>query len=70
MGAAERVRTGLGDGSALRLNLSLVDAHDIPVGRNTAIWISDDARRLPVKMQTELPVGSFSLILRDVRSSG
>jgi hypothetical protein len=65
--AAERVRTGLGDGSALRLNLTLFDAHDTPVGRNTAMWLSDDARRLPVKLQTELPVGSFSLILRDVR---
>jgi hypothetical protein len=67
VGAVERVRTGLGDGAALRLSLTLVDAHDMPVGRNTAIWVSDDARRLPVKMQAELPVGSFSLILRDVR---
>jgi hypothetical protein len=67
VGPVERVQTGLGDGSALRLNLTLFDAHDKQVGRNTAMWVSDDARRLPVRLQTELPVGSFSLILRDVR---
>jgi len=67
VGPAERLQTGLGAGRALRLNLTLFDAHEKPVGRNTALWMSDDARRLPVKMQTELPVGSFSLILRDVR---
>jgi hypothetical protein len=27
--------------------------------------MSDDARRLPLKVQAELPVGSFNLVLRD-----
>ena len=32
-----------------------------------AVWISDDARRLPVRIQAQLPVGSFVLTLKDAR---
>jgi hypothetical protein len=63
----ESVRTGLGTLSALRLNLTLFDDRNRRVGRNTALWMSDDARRLPVKLQTELAVGSFNLVLREAR---
>jgi hypothetical protein len=28
-----------------------------------AVWISADARRLPLKLQAELPVGAFVLTL-------
>jgi hypothetical protein len=31
------------------------------------MWISDDARRLPMKVQGELPVGTFDLDLRDAK---
>lgn len=67
IGALERVKTGIGDLSAWRIKLSLVDDRNRAVGRNLALWISDDARRLPVKLQAELTVGSFNLILRDAR---
>jgi len=60
----ERVRTALGDQSAWKLNLSVFDDRNAPVGRNVAIWIGDDARRLPLKLQADLPVGSFNLALR------
>jgi uncharacterized protein DUF3108 len=65
--SAEHVKTGIGDVSAWRLNLSLSDDKNHPVGRNLAIWLSNDARRLPVKVQADLPVGSFNLVLRDAR---
>jgi len=32
-----------------------------------AIWISNDARRYPLKMHAELPLGTFVLSLRDAR---
>ncbi len=32
-----------------------------------AVWISTDARRLPVRLQADLPVGNFNLVLREVR---
>jgi hypothetical protein len=66
-GAIERIKTRLGELNAWRVRLSLVDAKSQPMGRNTAIWISDDQRRLPLKVQADLAVGSFVLLLRDVR---
>jgi hypothetical protein len=67
IGPAERVRTGMGDVSAWRIKLTLFDDKNHAVGRNMALWISDDARRLPVKLQAELTVGSFNLTLREAR---
>jgi hypothetical protein len=60
----ERVRTPLGDQSGWKLKLSVFDDKSVSVGRNVAIWIGDDPRRLPLKLQAELPVGSFNLTLR------
>src|SRR5204863_10059521 len=67
IGAAERVRTPIGDVNAWKVRPTIVDVKNKPVGRNMAIWLSDDARRLPVKFQAELPVGTFNLVLRDAR---
>ncbi|OLE81936.1 MAG: hypothetical protein AUF76_11635 [Acidobacteria bacterium 13_1_20CM_2_65_9] len=63
----ESVRTGRGNVNALRLNLTLFDARNQRVGRNTAMWSSDDARRLPVQLRADLPIGSFNLVLREAR---
>jgi uncharacterized protein DUF3108 len=60
----ERVRTPLGDQPAWKLKLSVFDDKNVPVGRNVAIWISDDPRHLPLKLQADLAVGSFNLTLR------
>jgi hypothetical protein len=67
VGGLEQVKTPIGQQSAWRVKLSVFDDKSKPVGRNIAIWMSDDARRLPVKLQAELPVGSFNLTLREVR---
>ena len=45
----------------------MFDNRNQPVGRNIAIWISEDARRLPVKLTADLPVGNFELLLREAR---
>jgi hypothetical protein len=63
----ERVRVPFGAVDALNLRLTVLDAQRQPVGRDIAIWMTSDARRLPVKLQAELPVGSFVLALREVR---
>jgi len=65
--AAERVRTPMGEVSAWKVRPTVFDSKNHTVGRNMAIWMSDDARRLPVKFQAELPVGSFILTLREAR---
>ena len=66
-GAAEKVRTPIGERTAVKIRLSVFDDQNQPVGRNIAIWMSDDARRLPVKLTADLPVGSFNLLLREAR---
>ena len=65
--AVEQVRVPFGTVDAWNLRVSIADEQGQPAARNAALWITNDARRLPVKMQAELPVGSFVLVLRDVR---
>jgi hypothetical protein len=67
VGASERVRTPMGDQPALKVRLTVFDGKNRPAGKNVAIWISQDARHLPVKLQADLLVGSFNLLLRDIR---
>lgn len=63
----ERVRVPMGDLDAWNLKLTILDDKRQPAANNTAVWVSTDARRLPVKLQSDLPVGSFVLALRDAR---
>src|SRR5256885_7093504 len=63
----EPVRTPMGTLPAWKVTPSATDANRRPVGRDMAIWISTDARRLPLKLRAELPVGTFDLVLRDAR---
>ena len=65
--APETVRVPLGQSSAWRLNVALTDPDNQPVWENVAVWISNDQRRLPVKMQAALPIGAFVLALRSAR---
>jgi hypothetical protein len=67
VGASEKVRTPMGEHPALKVRLSVFDDKNQSVGKNIAIWMSDDARHLPVKLQADLPVGSFNLLLRDAK---
>jgi Protein of unknown function (DUF3108) len=67
VGGPERVKTPLGEVSAWKVKPVLLDDKGQTVGRNLAVWISDDARRYPVKIQAELPVGSFNLLIREAR---
>jgi hypothetical protein len=63
----ERLRVPMGDVEAWNLKLIILDNKRQPAANNSAVWISTDARRLPVKLQSDLPVGSFVLALRDAR---
>jgi hypothetical protein len=67
VGAAERITTPIGAVSAWKVKPVLTDDKGQPVGKNLAIWIADDASRYPVKIQAELAVGSFNLLLREAR---
>jgi hypothetical protein len=61
----ERLKTPVGETSAWKVVPVVADEKGDAAGRNMAIWISNDARRYPLKMQAELPLGTFVLSLRD-----
>jgi hypothetical protein len=67
VGAPAQVKVPLGEFAAWNLKAGITDAQGQPVWKNIAVWISNDARRLPVKLQAELPVGQFALALREAR---
>ncbi len=64
VGAPERLAVPLGTFDAVPLNITVVDETGKPAANNAAIWISTDSRRLPLKMQADLTVGTFVLLLR------
>ena len=63
----ESIKTGLGTAAAWKIVPAVRDAKGQTVGRGMAVWISDDARRLPLRIEAQLPVGTFVLTLREAR---
>ena len=63
VGAAEPVKTGMGTINGLRIT-PLITGPDKDAPRGLGLWISDDARRLPLKMEAQLLVGKFTITLR------
>jgi hypothetical protein len=62
----ETVNCGLGPVSAWKLIPSLIGTENSgeTEAQNMTLWLSDDARRLPVLMQADFAVGTFRLTLR------
>jgi uncharacterized protein DUF3108 len=65
IGRRERVQTGIGSLDAFRITPAIVRGEE--QARAMTMWISDDQRRLPVKLEAELPVGSFVLTLTSAK---
>lgn len=63
VGAVEPVKTGLGTINGLRIT-PVITGPDKDSPRGLALWISDDPRRLPLKMEAQLMVGKFTITLR------
>ena len=66
-GAPESVSTPAGSFQAWKVSISAIDQDNKPAARSMTVWFSNDARKLPVKMEAGLPVGSFTLTLSSVR---
>ncbi|MGC4085026.1 MAG: DUF3108 domain-containing protein [Vicinamibacterales bacterium] len=64
VGAPASLKVPLGQMDAWPLKITIMDTANQAVGQNVAAWISTDARRLPLKLQADLPVGNFALALR------
>jgi hypothetical protein len=67
IGRRESVKSGVGTLNAFRITLTVFDAQRRPVGRPIRVWLSDDPRRLPLKLQADLAVGSIQLLLSEAR---
>lgn len=67
VGAPEPIRVPMGSVTAWNLRVTILDATNQSIGNNVRAWISTDARRLPVRLQADLPVGNFALALRSAQ---
>src|SRR3954469_19754512 len=63
--ALESLKTPLGKMNALKIVPVITVAKGEPP-RGIAIWISDDAKRLPLRIEAQLAVGNFVVSLRKV----
>lgn len=66
VGGIENVKSGLGSLQALKLSMTVTDAAGKAEGSGFSLWLSDDARRLPLKIVAGLSVGSVQLTLARV----
>ena len=66
MGGVESVKSGLGTQPALKLTMRIVDADGKAEGSGFSLWLSEDGRKLPLKISMGLTVGSVNLTLAKV----
>lgn len=62
----ESVKSGLGTLPAWKVAMTTTEAGGKAAAESLTIWISDDARKLPLKFAAGLTVGSFQLTLAKV----
>ncbi len=66
IGAAESVQTPLGTLRAIKVTPVITGGRSTSPSRGMAVWISEDGRKLPVRVEAQLVVGKFVLTLRSV----
>ena len=66
VGAVEPVKTGIGTVNGLKIVPVVTMTKGTPP-RGLAVWLSDDPRRLPLKIEAQLAVGKFTVTLRSAR---
>jgi hypothetical protein len=67
IGAVEQIKTPMGTLPAWKITPTITDMQNKPVAnRRITLWLSDDARRLPLKLEAGLAVGNFTLTLAKV----
>jgi hypothetical protein len=66
VGAVEPIKTGLGTINGIKIVPVVTMTKGTPP-RGLALWLSDDARRLPLRIEAQLPVGKVTITLRSAR---
>src|SRR5262245_49979393 len=64
IGATERVSTPIGEANAWKVDAEIPDTRGNTQAESVAIWISNDSRRLPMRLQADTPAGRFNVVLR------
>jgi hypothetical protein len=64
IGSVETIRAGSASVPAFRVTPVITDARGRTVGRPIRLWISADARQVPLKVEADLAVGSVTLTLK------
>lgn len=64
VGARETIRLGSRDVGAFRVTPTVAGDKGDAIARGAAMWISDDARRLPLRIDVPLAIGRIVLSLR------
>ena len=64
---SEALKTPAGPYQALHIHTTLLGEDGRTSGRPINLWISDTPSRVPVKLQSDLAVGSVNLTLREAR---
>jgi hypothetical protein len=63
----KKIKTVLGRVDAVRVEPAIFGDDRVVRSRGTlSIWVTDDARRLPVKAQIKVPIGTFDINLKRV----
>lgn len=66
-GAAEALKMPFGTASAIRVTVAINDDAGKAVGaRGSTLWLSNDTRRVPLRLETQLAVGRFVLALKNM----
>ena len=64
-GAPETLKTSFGSVSAIKVTPMIRDDAGQPVARGSSLWLSNDDRRVPLRLETQLAVGRFVLALKN-----
>jgi len=63
----EQIESAIGRLQAWRVVPTATDASGRRLGRGLSIWLSADRRRVPLRMEAGLPIGTFAFVLREMR---
>jgi hypothetical protein len=64
----ERIATDAGTFDAIVIRPVIKTSGMLAEARQTEVWLSDDARRLVLRVRSELPFGSVTMALREYRA--
>lgn len=66
-GAVEALKMSFGTAGAIRVTVAISDDSGKAVGaRGSTLWLSNDNRRVPLRLETQLAVGRFVLALKNL----